>query len=94
MCQFEAEAEILLSATRKFNSITTIAGLLLLFVSFSARGQGTNELPYLKDATEMALDMKLLREPDALGLSELTPLSDEQQAATAHTTWGLYNMIM
>lgn len=87
---FEKEAEKLLKSETKIDSITTIAGLALLYLSVSVHGESVRASAYLETATKQAQRMKLFGVPDAL--QDLGSISQEKLIATSTTTWGLFDL--
>ncbi|KAJ4369797.1 hypothetical protein N0V83_005561 [Neocucurbitaria cava] len=89
---FEKEAEKLLQSEGTADSLPTIAGLALLYVSLSVHGEGLRALKFLTAASEAAEKLKLFGVPEAL--ETLSSASLETLVATSATAWGLFNVIV
>lgn len=89
---FEKEAEKLLQSEGTANSLPTIAGLALLYVSLSVHGEGLRALKFITAASKAAEKLKLFGVPEALEV--LSSASLETLVATSATAWGLFNVIV
>ncbi|KAF9735825.1 hypothetical protein PMIN06_002189 [Paraphaeosphaeria minitans] len=88
--EFEKEAEMLWRAEKK-DSILTIAGLSLLFLSHGGHGSG-REFEILHEASDMAKRLNLFGVKNVLDDAQISMLSPVAQRALAHTTWGVFNL--
>ncbi|CAO2648429.1 Nn.00g076960.m01.CDS01 [Neocucurbitaria sp. VM-36] len=88
----EKEAEKLFQSEGKVDSLPTIAGLALLYVSLAVHGEGVRALKFLKAASEAAEQLKMFGVPDAL--ETLGSDSQETLVATSATAWGLFNLMV
>jgi hypothetical protein len=77
----------------KKDSILTIAGLTLLFLSHGGHGSG-REFEILHEASEMAKRLKLFGVKNVLDDTQISSLSPTAQRALSHTTWGVFNLHM
>lgn len=89
---FEREAEKLFSSETELDSLPTVAGLLLLYMSLSTHGEGLRALKFLHLASATAERMGLRGEPG--GLRDANNVSPEMSVARSATAWGLFNMIV
>ncbi|KAF2442155.1 hypothetical protein P171DRAFT_62402 [Karstenula rhodostoma CBS 690.94] len=88
--EFEREAEMLWRADKE-DSILTIAGLSLLFLSHGGHGSG-REFEILHEASDMAKRLKLFGVKNVLDDEQISSLSPVAQRALSHTTWGVFNL--
>ncbi|PSN60230.1 hypothetical protein BS50DRAFT_681738 [Corynespora cassiicola Philippines] len=85
--EFEKEAEALWRV-EKVDSLPTLAGLILLYMSFGTHGQSEFAKQFIDDACSMARRMKLFDVPDALQRVDSLPKDD--QIATSSAAWGVF----
>lgn len=89
---FEKEAKMLRHSEQD-DSVPTMAGLMLLFMSLGSHGlSGADGLTYLFEASEMAKRMKLFGVEDTLTAAQISSLTEEAQRAFVQTAWGVFNM--
>lgn len=89
---FEKEAEKLFQSETELDSLPTVAGLALLYMSMSTHGEGVKALRYLTTASDTAERLKLYGVSEKLEGVEL--LSPEQRVARSATAWGMFNLIV
>ncbi|KAF1844763.1 uncharacterized protein K460DRAFT_98178 [Cucurbitaria berberidis CBS 394.84] len=89
---FEKEAVKLFQSEDNVDSLPTIAGLVLLYVSLAVHGEGMRGMQFLTAALQAAERMKLFGVPEVH--EELSSASPETLVATSATAWGLFNMII
>ncbi|KAH7113806.1 hypothetical protein B0J11DRAFT_140351 [Dendryphion nanum] len=87
---FENEAEKLFGADSAPDTLPTISGLCLLYVSMAGHSNGLKGLNYLSKAVQIAERMNLLGVKDPVGVR--VPASVETLAGTSQTIWGLFNL--
>ncbi|KAI8943582.1 hypothetical protein NX059_001577 [Plenodomus lindquistii] len=90
--EFEKEAEKLFQSETNIDSLTTVAGLSLLYLSLSLHGEGLRGFQYLQTAQREAERMKLFGVPEVL--ENLSSISQDQLRATSATGWGTFNMLI
>lgn len=77
----------------KKDTILTIAGLSLLFLSHGGHGSG-REFEILHEASNMANRLNLFGVKNVLNDEQISTLSPVAQRALSHTAWGVFNLHM
>ncbi|KAF2855091.1 hypothetical protein T440DRAFT_415184 [Plenodomus tracheiphilus IPT5] len=90
--EFEKEAEKLFKSETDIDSLNTISGLCLLYLSLSMHGEGMRGLTYLQTAQREAERLKLFGVPEAL--ETLGSLPQDKLRATSATAWGTFNLLV
>ena len=75
------------------DSLPNLAALNFLWLSCLSHGQGEVGRKYIEAVWQVARRMKLFGVPDTLNAADLQALSPDELRATAHTTWGAFNMV-
>jgi hypothetical protein len=87
--EFETDAKRLLAAEMNSDSLTAIAGLVLLFESIGTHGQIATK--YLNLMFEMAARMRLFGVENRLNAHDYALLSQAGQRSTGCVAWGAFN---
>lgn len=87
--EFESEAKRLAEVELHSDSLTTVAGLLLLYESIGTHGKMA--LSYINHMFDMAARMRLFGVEERLNTSEFATLSSTEQRSTASVAWGAFN---
>lgn len=87
--QFEEQAEKLVAAEGKIDSLPNIAALALLYTTIATHGDVPKAMKYLTAAREAADRMDLFGKPDPA-----TYGSPKTVAAASQAGWGLFNFLV
>ena len=90
---FEKEAIELWQIEKSIDSLTAVAGLIMLALALGDRGQGQGGTQYLNQASGMAGRLKLFGVPERIGVEDLGRLGSDEQQAIMHATWGAFNCV-
>lgn len=90
---FEVEAERLWQVERGINSLTSVAGLVLLQCSLVTHGASEKGTGYTHELLDMATRMRLFGTADRVRPTDLQALPVNQQRALTYAAWGAFNTI-